>query len=178
MTRTNQELSNNEQGRKRCRGSTTQSTWFEEAAALRPAGLSSNSVRTYQESKPSCASPMTSQKESLLLNGTVCSKESQLTSTKSSPPCTLSTLMKRERATWAQLKLFLWSQNQSNTSELELNGLLPSEECPRRSYSSSLTKETSCSSTPTILRGISKSWTLYGGLQQSTAVLHRCCIYP
>ena len=25
---------------------------------------------------------------------------------------------------------------------------------------------------------VSKSWTLYGGLQQSTAVLHRCCSDP
>ena len=43
---------------------------------------------------------------------------------------------------------------------LELNGLLPSEECPRRSYSSSLTKETSCLSMPTILRGCSPPNTL------------------
>ena len=62
MMRMNQELTNDKRGRKRCHGSTTQSTWFEEAAALRPAGLSSDSVRTYQESKPSCASPMTSRR--------------------------------------------------------------------------------------------------------------------
>jgi hypothetical protein len=148
----NQESSNDELGRRICRGSTTRSTQPEGAAASRPAELSSSSVKIYPESELSCASPTTSLKESHLLNGTAYSEENQSILTKFSQPCTLSTLMRRERAAWEQLRSFLPSQSRSDMSELEPNGLPPSEECPRQSFSSSPIEETNCSSTLSMSR--------------------------
>lgn len=73
-------------------------------------------------------------------NGAESSKVSQLISTRSSPPCTLSSLMKRERDAWATLKSYLPQQNLNVKSSLEWSGPWLSEGWRKRSFSSSPTE--------------------------------------
>jgi hypothetical protein len=62
------------------------------------------------------------------LNGNESSKESQLTSTKSSRHSTMFSLMKREQVAWETQKLFLESPKARNGSQLHLNDLWPGGE--------------------------------------------------
>ena len=129
---------------------------FADVAASRPVELYSNSVKTFRESNHSYESLMASPRESHPLNGTGSYEENLSTSTRSSPPCTLSNLMKRERDAWEQLRLYLPSQNPNARSEQALNGLQPSDECQRQSSSFSLTEGKNYTTTPSISRDYSQ----------------------
>ena len=104
---------------------------------LRPVEPYSDSVKTSQASKPSCESPAISPREFLHPNGTESFEVNQSTSTRSSPRCTLSSLMRRERDAWERLKSCLPWQNLSDRSKPEPNGPQPSEECRKQLFSSS-----------------------------------------
>jgi len=99
-----------------------------EAAVSRPVKHLSNLEKTYQESSLSCELPVTYQKESPPLNGTESSEESPLISTRSSPPCTMSRLMRRERDAWETLRSFLLSRRPSSRSKLGQSGQWLSED--------------------------------------------------
>jgi hypothetical protein len=83
----------------------------EETSVSEHVKLSSISAKTSQEPNPSYVLHTTCQMEYLPPNGTISSEENQLISTRYSPPCTLSNLMMRERATWETLRSYLQWQN-------------------------------------------------------------------
>ena len=116
------ELHAREPERKTCHGITHLSVRPEEAAVLKPAGLSSNSARTSWVSNLSYKLLSTSLKEFPQVNGTKSSEENPLTSTRYYQPCTLSSLMKREREAWEELRSFLPQPNLNDRSERVLNG--------------------------------------------------------
>ena len=132
---TSQGSHGSEREKTRCHGLVLPSTHPEGLAASKPVGLSSSSAKTYQESSPSYELPTTSPRVSLQLNGTEFFEVSPSTSTKSSRPCTLSSLMKRERAAWEELKSYLPWQNLNDKSSLALNGHQLSDECRKQSLS-------------------------------------------
>lgn len=139
-------------GKKTCLGLIHPSTHPEEEVVSRPAEFFSSSVKTCRESSRSCESPTTSPKESHLRNGTEFFEANLSTSTRYYPPCTLSSLMKREKAAWEELKSFLPSQSPNVRSKREENGHQPIGECQRQSLSFSPTEERSYLSTPNISR--------------------------
>jgi hypothetical protein len=106
MKRLSNESLEREPRKKTCLGTTLPPAHLEEGAASRLARHSSDSVRTYQASRPSYESPIISPRESLLRNGIESSGGNQSISTKSSHPCTLSSWMRRERAAWEELRSF------------------------------------------------------------------------
>ena len=134
------EFHGNEQEKTRCLGLAPPSAQREEPAASRLVELSSSSAKTYQELRPSCELPATSLKASLQPNGTEFFEANPSTSIKSSHQCTLSNLMRRERAAWEELKLFSPWQNRSDKSGLDQNGRQPLDECQKRSLSFSPTE--------------------------------------
>ena len=93
--------------KKTCLGITHPPACLEEAVASRHAESYSSSAKTCQESSHSSESPTISLRGSLPPNGTAFSEANQLISTRFSPPCTLSTLMKRERDARDELRSFL-----------------------------------------------------------------------
>ena len=84
-----------------------------------------SSAKTSQKQNLSYELHITSQIEFLHPNGIKSSEESQSTSTRSSPPCTMLNLMMRERAAWETLKLCLQSLNPNVKSKLEQSGQQP-----------------------------------------------------
>lgn len=129
---TSRESSDEEQERKRCLGITASSTHLEGIAVSKLAESYYNSAKTSPVSNHSCESPTISPRESPLPNGIDCSVENPSTSIKSSPPCTLSTLTRRERDAWAQLKSCLPRQNQNDRLEPGQSGHQRSEGCQRQ----------------------------------------------
>ena len=125
--------------RKTCPGMAPLQRPPEEVAASQLAKPCSSSAKTYQELRPSCELPATSLKASLQPNGTEFFEANPSTSIKSSHQCTLSNLMRRERAAWEELKLFSPWQNRSDKSGLDQNGRQPLDECQKRSLSFSPT---------------------------------------
>ena len=134
---TNSDLSQygRELERRTCLGSTPPSTLAGELAALKPVEPCLNSVKTFRELDPSYVLPTASPRESPQLNGTESYEENLLISTRSSPPCTLSNLMKRERDAWEQLRLYLLWQNPNARSRRVPNGRQPSDELSRTVFS-------------------------------------------
>jgi hypothetical protein len=156
MKETNQEWLNDELGKTKCLGTAMQSVLSEETAASKPVKLSSGSAKICRELNLSYVSPIISQRESPRLNGIAYSRENQSTLIKSSPQCTLSTWMRRERVAWGQLKSYLQSQNQNDMSGLEPSGPQPLGECQKQSYFSSPIGETNCSNMLTTLKDSSR----------------------
>ena len=142
--------------KKTCPGIMSLPAHLEGAVVSKPAGSYSSSAKTCQESSPSCESPTTSRKESPLHNGNEFSKASQSTLTKSSLPCTLSNLMKRERDAWDELRSYLPWQNLNVRSEREASGHQPSGGCPEQLSSFSNTGGRNYSSMPNISKVFSQ----------------------
>jgi hypothetical protein len=142
--------------KKTCLGLTLPSTQTDEVTASRPAESYINSVRTSPESSHSYGSPTASLRASPHPSGTVSFEASPLTSIRSSPPCTLSSLMRRERAAWEQLKLYSPWRNPNVRSKPEQNGPQLSEGWQRQSYSFSPTDGRNYKNMPSILRASSQ----------------------
>ena len=121
-----------------CLGSTHPSTPINELAVSKPAELCLNSVRISPGLNHFYESPTAFPRESPQPSGTKSFEVSPLTSIRSSPPCTLSTLMKRERDTWELLRSYLPWQNPNVKSKQELSGRQCLDGCQRRSSSFSL----------------------------------------
>ena len=141
-----------ESGRTRCPGIIQQPIPPAEAAVSKPVELCVSLAKTLLGSSPCYASPTTFRKESPPPSGIESSRASLLTSIKSSPPCILSRLMKREREVWEQLKSCLSLQSPSVRSKRGLNGRLPIGGLPRPLLSSSLTEGKNCPSTQNTLK--------------------------
>ena len=108
----------------RCPGITPQPVHLEEAVASKPAKSCRSSAKIYPGLNHSYESPITSPTESLHPNGTDFSEENLSTLTKSSHLCTLSSLMKRERGAWEQLRSCLQWQKPRDWSKPEQNSQL------------------------------------------------------
>ena len=141
--------------RMKCPGIMQQSAPVEEPVALKPAGHCCALAKTCLELSPSYMSPSIFQEEYPPLSGIECSGENPSTSTKSCCRCTLSSLMKRERDAWAQLRLCFQWQNQKSRSKPEPNGHQLSKGCLKQSLSFFPTDETNSSSTLNISKGYS-----------------------
>ena len=124
-----------ERGRRKriCLGTSQPPARPEEGAALRHARSSSDSAKIYLESNHSYELPINSLKESPPPNGIEFSEVNPSISTRSSPPCTLSSLMRRERVAWEELRSFSPWQSQSDKSGQEVNGLQHTGGCQRQS---------------------------------------------
>ena len=136
----------------KCHGLTQPSAHHEGAAALRPVEPYVSLVKTQPGLRPSYKLQTTFQKGSPPPSGTGCSVENLSTSTRSSPQCTLSSLMRKERDAWDQLKLFLPLQRPSSRSKPDWSGLQPSGERPRQPHSFSPIKGRNCSNMRNISR--------------------------
>ena len=101
-------------------------------------------AKTQPGLRPSYESQTTFRKGSPPPSGTGCSVENLSTSTRSSHQCTLSSLMRKERDTWDQLKLFLPSQRPSGRSKPDQSGLQPSGERLRQPHSFSPIEGRNC----------------------------------
>ena len=154
--RLNSESYEREPRKKTCLGIAPHPAHPEGVAVSKPAESYFSSARTYQELNPSYELPTTFPKESPPHNGTESLKASQSISTKSSPPCTLSNLMKRERDAWDELRSFLPSQNPNDRSKREANGLRPSEGCLKQSHSFSPTGGRNYANMPNISKVFSQ----------------------
>ena len=146
--------------KKTCLGTTPRLDLLEEAAVSKRAESCSNSAKICQESNHSSESLTISLRESPPPSGTAFSEVNQSISTKSSPPCTLSNLMRRERDAWDELRSYLPWQSQSGRSKREVNGLQPSGGCRKQLFSSSLTEERSYPTTQNISKAFSQQSTL------------------
>ena len=137
--RANSESLDDWSGRMKCLGTTPLLAQLGEPAVSKPVKLCYNSAKTYQESNHSFELLTIFLKESPLPSGIDYSVENPSTSIKSSLPCTLSNLMKRERDAWDQLKSCLQQPSPSDRSKLELNVHQLSGECRKELPFSSLT---------------------------------------
>ena len=151
-TKSSSELSERGPRKRICLGIAQTPDHLGEEAASKPAESSSSSAKIYPGSNHFCESLTTSQRESLPLNGIESSEANQLISTKSSLPCTLSRLMKRERDAWEVLRSYLPRQNPNDRSRQGEIGPQRTGECPRRSRSFSPTVGRNYQSTPNISR--------------------------
>lgn len=122
MMKMNGQLPSVEQKKKACLGTKSPTLPPAKAVVSRLVKPLGNLERTCQGSNPSCKLPTTYLKEFHQPSGIESSEENQLTSIRSSPPCTMSSLMKRERDTWEMLKLFLPLQRLSSKSNLGQSG--------------------------------------------------------
>ena len=138
-----------------CLGSAQPLTHPEEVAALQPAEPSSNSAKIYQGSSHSCELPTTSPMGSPPHSGTKSFEVNLSTSIRSSLPCTLSKLMKRERVAWEELRLFLPWQSPNDRSRQEEIGRQHIEGCQRQLFSSSPTAGRNYPSMPSISKASS-----------------------
>lgn len=137
-----------EREKTRCPGTTLPQALLVESAASKPAKHYSSSAKTFQESSHSCELPTTYQKESLHPNGIDYFEVNPSISTKSSPQCILSSLMKRERDAWEVLKSCLPCPNLNDTSKWDPSGHPPSAECQRQLPFFSPTEGKNYSNTP------------------------------
>jgi len=112
--------------------------------------LSGNLVKTSAGLNPSYGLPTTYQKGSPLPNGTESSEGNLSISTNSFHPCTISSLMRRERDTWEMLKSFLPLQNQNARSKRGESGQQYSVDSSKESPSFSPTGEMNM---PTMSKG-------------------------
>ena len=90
--------------------------------ARKPVGYSNPTIKTFPNPNFSSKLLQIHQLEFPLHNGNVSLEEMQLTSTKSSHPYTMSSLMKREQVTWETQKLCLEFLKARNRSPLLQNG--------------------------------------------------------
>jgi hypothetical protein len=104
-------------------------------AAKKPVGYSEYTTETSPKPSFSSKSLTTHHPEFHHHSGNESSKETQLTSIKSSPPSTILSLMRKERVAWETRKSLLESLNQKSESRPPQNGLPPGEELLRQSVS-------------------------------------------
>jgi hypothetical protein len=117
-----------------CLGSpkpTTPSPSIATPVAKKPVGYSKHLTKTSPKPNSLSRSLQIHQLESPHLNGNESSKETQSTSTKSSRPYTMLSLMKRERVAWETRRSCLEFLRAKNESLPPQSGLLPGEELQR-----------------------------------------------
>jgi hypothetical protein len=142
----------NKPGKKICHGTHLHLSQPEEVFVSEHVTPCDVSAKTFQEPSPSFVLPITYQMEFQPPNGIESSVVNPSTLTKSSPQCTLSTLMKRERVAWATLKSSLQFPKQNAKSELVLNGQPPFEDCQKQSPFFSPTRKVNLEIIPSISR--------------------------
>jgi hypothetical protein len=142
----------NEPGKKICLGTHLHHSQPEEMFVSKHVTPYNISAKTFQEPSLSFISPITYQIEFQPPNGIESSVVNLSTLTRSSPQCTLSTLMKRERVAWATLKLSLQFLKQNTKSKPMLNGQPPFEDCQKQSPSFSPIRKVNLENIPNILK--------------------------
>ena len=117
--------------------------------ARKPVGYCDHTTEMFPGPSSSSNLLQTVQQESLPLSGNESSKETPLTSTKSSRRSTMLSLMKRERAAWEKRKSALVSLSQRKRSIQPQSGHLLGDEHPKQSLSLSPIVERSSSTMET-----------------------------